>query len=188
MFLESLKHSFTYTFPCSHKIPNSTRGLYILYSQMAYYFMVQNWSEVLPKKVKEKTGRKHPITCTAQDLGLRCLHHQSLGLCSLQATRSFSVKPRTITLIACLLVFFMTPTSSFGSTNVTKTMILILNGIIKNKISMARKLAYWSSKAACDVSIYLKFDVSQSLVITYYDHLSLKLKTKGIKIKNQILT
>ena len=45
MFLESLKYSFTYTFPCSHKIPNSTRGLYILYSQMAYYFMVQNWSE-----------------------------------------------------------------------------------------------------------------------------------------------
>ena len=79
---------------------------------------------------------------------------------SLRAARSFSVKPRTITLIACLLVFFMTPTSSFGSTNVTKTMILILNGIIKNKISMARKPAYWSSKAACDVSIYLKFDVS----------------------------
>ena len=37
--------------------------------------MVRNWSEVLPKKVKEKTGRKHPITCKAHDLGLRCLPH-----------------------------------------------------------------------------------------------------------------
>ena len=105
---------------------------------VVYIFFTVKWPIIL----WYKTGRKHPITCTAQDLGLRCLHHQSLGLCSLRATRSFNVKPRTITLIACLLVFFVTPTSSFGSTNVTKTMILILNGVIKNKISMARKPAY----------------------------------------------
>ena len=139
--------------------------------------MVRNWSEVLPKKVKEKTGRKHPITCTAHDLGLRCLPHQSLGL-EVSERPSHSVSNRDDNINCLFIGLLLTPASSFGSTNVTNTMILILNGVIKNKISMARRPAYWSSKVACEVSIYLKFDVSHQSLLTAIIFL-FKLKTKG---------
>ena len=31
MFMESLKYSFAYTFPCSHKIPNATHDKHIYF-------------------------------------------------------------------------------------------------------------------------------------------------------------
>ena len=49
--------------------------MFTLYSQMAFIFYGTKLVGGSTKKVKEKTGRKHPITCKAQDLGLRCLSH-----------------------------------------------------------------------------------------------------------------
>ena len=134
--------------------------MFTLYSQMAYIFYGTKLVGGSTKKSKRKNWSEASDNVYSSWPRIKMFASLVIRTWSLRAARSFSVKPRTITLSACLLVFFVTPASSFGSTNVTNTMILILNGVIKNKIWMARRPAYWSSKAACEVSIYHKFDVS----------------------------